>query len=151
MCNPAALAGVGLLGGVIQGFGAAQEKNNNAQSNDMAAAGLDRDIAAEAESSAFEVASSRANTARTQGSARAGFAANGLALSGSVSEVLQQSAEQGDLDVAAIRWNSKIKQDTMGYQRDVYKFNAGTERAAAPLAFIAPVIGGVAKFGGSFG
>lgn len=150
MCTPVLLAGVGLAGGILQGIGGAQQRMDNAQSLDMQAAGIDRDIAAERESSAYEVARTRETVSRTVGSQRAGFAANGLALSGSAADVIQRTAIEGDLDVEAIRWNSKSRQDSLGYSRDVTKVNAGRERAAAPLAFISPIIGSVAKFGSAF-
>jgi hypothetical protein len=151
MCTPIIAGAFGLLGGVMQGIGAAQERENNAQTYEMNAAGLDRDIQSEKETSAYEVARTRDTIARTQGEARAGFASNGLALSGSTAEVLRDSAIEGDLDVAAIRWSSSEKQKSLAYQRDVYKYNAGQERGAKGLAFISPVISGAARFGGSFG
>ena len=145
------LGGVGLLGGVMQGIGAAQGRMDNAASLDATAEGIDRDIKAERESSAYEVARTTDMVKRTLGSQRAGFTANGISLSGSAADVLESTATEGDLDIAAIRWNSQSKQDSMGFQRDVTRVNAGRERAAAPLAFISPVLGGFAKFGGSFG
>lgn len=151
MCNPMiAAAGVGVLGGVLQGFGAAQQREQNAVSNEMAAEGLNRDIGVEREASAYEIAKTRQTIAKTQGSARAGYAANGLALDGSAADVLASSAQEGDLDIEMIRWNSGNKIATMGYQRDTYTYNAGQERGAKGLAFISPIIGSVAKFGGSF-
>jgi hypothetical protein len=145
------LGGVGLLGGVLQGVGAAQGRMDNAASLDATAEGIDRDIRSERESSAYEVARTTDAVKRTLGSQRAGFTANGISLSGSAADVIESTATEGDLDIAAIRWNSKSKQDSMGFQRDVTRVNAGRERAAAPLAFITPVIGSVAKFGGQFG
>lgn len=151
MClDPVSMAVIGIGGSLIQGIGAANEKQTNAQSLDMQAAGLERDIAAEEQASAYEIANTRRTLARTLGAQRAGYAANGLALSGSAADVIQDTATEGDLDIAAIQWNSKVKVDNTKYQRDVTKRNAQTERDAAPLAFIAPVIGGVAKFGGAF-
>jgi hypothetical protein len=85
-----------------------------------------------------------------QGGARAGYAASGLALSGSAAEVLRENAIEGELDIATIRWNSGEKVKTLGYQRDVYRYNAKQERAGKALAFVSPVIGGVARFGSSF-
>lgn len=151
MCNPIAAAGIGLFGSVLQGIGAAQQRYDNADSADASARGIDRDIGAEREATAYTVARTREGLSRTQGNARAGFAANGLALSGSVQDVLRDTAIEGDLDVEAIKWSSGEKIKSMEYQRDTLKFNAGRERAAAPLAFITPVISGAAKFGSSFG
>lgn len=151
MCNPIAAAGIGLLGGIMQGIGAAQQRETNAQSAELTAQGIDRDIGAERTATAYTIARTREGLARTQGSARAGYASNGLALSGSAATVLRESAIEGDLDVEAIKWSSSEKIKSMEFSRDNYRYNAGQERAAAPLAFITPVIGGAARFAGSFG
>lgn len=151
MCNPAIGLVLGLAGGVLQGIGGAQAHQNNANSYLMQAEGLERDIATERESSAYEIAAKRLTVARTQGEARAGYAASGLALSGSAADVLRDSALQGDMDVEAIRWNSANKVAGLKYQQQMYRYNAGQEKAAAPLAFVTPIISGAARFGGSFG
>lgn len=155
MCNPiaaVAVAGVlGVAGGVMQGVGAAQQRETAAQSAEITAQGIDRDIGAERTATAYTIARTREGIARTQGKARAGFASNGLALSGSAATVLRESAIEGDLDVEAIKWSSNEKIKSMEFSRDTYRYNAGQERAAAPLAFATPVIGSVARFAGSFG
>ena len=68
-----------------------------------------------------------------------------------MTENIEFMLDAGTLDIAAIRWNSDVKVGNLTYARDVAKVNARSERAAAPLSFIAPVIGGVARFGGQFG
>jgi hypothetical protein len=151
MCNPIAAAAIGLGGSILQGIGAAEQRNQNARTNDLNADGVQRDIGAEREATAYTIARTREGLARKQGMTRAGFSANGLALSGSAAEVIRESAIEGDLDVAAIQWSSNEKIKGMEFQRDTLRYNAGHERAAAPLAFITPIIGGAAKFGGSFG
>ena len=145
MCDIGAVMGV--FGGILQGAGAAQSRENNAVNYEMKADALDRDIQVEKYTSAYETAATRRQIQKTQGSVRAGYAANGLALSGSAAEVIQQSAIEGDLDVAAIRWNSQNKVAGMGYEQKVYRYNAGQERRSKGLAFISPV---VASFGGAF-
>jgi hypothetical protein len=151
MCNQVALGVLGIGGGVLEGIGAAQTRENNAQTYEMNARGLERDIASEKERSAYEIARTRETIQRTLGSARAGHAANGLALSGSVADTLQDTAIEGALDLEAIRWSSGEKVKSLGYQAGVYRYNAKQERAGKALAFIAPVIGSAARFGGNFG
>lgn len=141
MCTPIAL---GIAGGVVSGIGAWNQHNTNSTNYTMQANGLERDIAAEKEASAFEIASTRTTVKKTLGSARAGYAANGLALSGSAADVLDSSAIEGELDVAAIRWNSDVKVGNLKYQQKVAKANAKAERAAGPLAFFGSVFSGAA-------
>jgi hypothetical protein len=150
MCNPAIALGLGLVGGLLQGVGAAQQRETNAQNYELRNAAISRDIQVEKQTSAFEIAALRTKVAQTQGMARAGYAANGLALSGSAAQVLTDSATEGDLDVATIRWNSKTKIGGMKFEQQVNTYNAEQERAGAGLAFVTPIISGAARFGGSF-
>ena len=151
MCNPAIALGLGLAGGLLQGVGAAQQRETNAQSLELRNAAISRDIEVEKKTSAYEIAAARTKIAQTQGMARVGYAANGLALSGSAAQVLTDSATEGDLDVATIRWNSKTKIGGMKFEQEVNSYNAGQERASEGLAFVTPIISGAARFGGSFG
>ncbi len=151
MCTPVALGVIGITGGLMQGVGAYQQQMTNAANYTMQANGIERDIKAEQYASAYEIARTRETVGKTLGAARAGFAANGLALSGSAADVLADTATEGDLDVASIRWNSQVKVDNLKYEKTVAKANAKSSRAAAPLAFIAPVLGSAARFGNQFG
>lgn len=143
MCEPVTLgmmaAGAAVVGGGISGIGAWNQHNTNATNYTMQANGLQRDIDAEKEASAYETAATRTAVQKTLGSARAGFAANGLALSGSAAQVLDDTAIEGDLDIAAIRWNSEVKVGNIKYQQKVARANAKSEKAAGPLAFFGNV------------
>ncbi len=150
MCTPVALGVGGIAGGLAQGIGGYQQHMTAAANYTMRANGLERDIKAEQYASAYEIARTRETVSKTLGAARAGFAANGLALSGSAVDVLSDTASEGDLDVASIRWNSQVKTDNLRYEQTVARTNAKASRTAAPLAFIAPVIGSVARFGNQF-
>lgn len=151
MCNPVAIGIAGLAGGVMQGVGGFMQRKQAAASNTLNAAGVERDIGAEREATAYTIARTREGLARTQGSARAGYAANGLALSGSAADVLRNSAVEGDLDIAAIQWSSDEKIKSMKFQAQGYRYNAAQENAAAPLSFLSGALSGAAKFGGAFG
>ena len=150
MCNPMAIGLAGLGGGILQGIGGFMQRKQAAASNEINAAGVERDIGAEREATAYTVARTREGLARTQGGARAGYAANGLALSGSAADVLRDSAVEGDLDIAAIQWSSEEKIKSMKFQAQGYRYNAAQEKAAAPISFLSGVLGGAAKFGGAF-
>lgn len=139
MCTPLVLPALAIAGGVVSGIGAANTQNTNAANYTMQANGLQRDIDAEKQATAFEIASTRRTVQKTLGSARAGYAANGLALSGSAAETLNDSALEGELDIAAIRWNSDVKVGNLEYQQKVARANAKASKAAAPLAFFGSV------------
>lgn len=143
MCEPVTLsmiaAGATIAGGVTSGIGKWQQHATNATNYTMQANGLQRDIDAEKQASAYEIAATRTTVQKTLGSARAGYAANGLALSGSAAQALDDSAIEGELDIAAIRWNSDVKVGNMKYSQKVVRTNAKAERAAGPIAFFGSV------------
>jgi hypothetical protein len=64
MCNTVAGGVFGIFGGILQGIGAAQQRETNAQTYEMNAAGIDRDIAVEKEQSAFGLCGKRFGTQR---------------------------------------------------------------------------------------
>lgn len=150
MCDPVSIAVGGIAGGVVKGVGSYMQLEQAASSSELSARGIERDIGAEREATAYSIARTREGIARTQGSARAGFASNGLALSGSAADVLRENAIEGDLDLAAIQWSSDEKIKSMKFSAQGYRYNAAQQRAAAPIAFLSDALGGVAKFGGSF-
>lgn len=151
MCNPMAIGIAGLAGGVMQGIGGFMQRQQAAASNTLNAQGIERDIGAEREATAYTIARTREGIARTAGSARAGYAANGLALSGSAADVLRETAVEGDLDLAAIKWSSDEKIKSMTFQAQGYRYNAAQERAAAPIAFLSGALSGASRFQGAFG
>ena len=87
---------------------------------------------------------------RTTGAQRAGFAANGVGLDGSAADTIFDTTEEGALDVAAIRWNSKLASDNLNYKAKLSDMNAGIAKASAIPAFLSPVIGGLAQMSSSF-
>ena len=144
MCIPApvmAIAGIA---------GAAQANHANAASMEARAAMNDRQAELEKETGEYEASRLREVVVRALGGQRAGYAANGIALTGSAAEVVQETALEGALDVEAIRWNSQLRQDNQKYEGRINRANAQAERSAAPLNFLSPIIGGVARFGGAF-
>lgn len=142
---------IGLAGAAVSGIGGAMQAQNQAKQSEMQANAVERDAEATKKASAYEAARTREVVARTLGSQSAGIASNGVAFSGSAIDVMMDTATEGDLDVEAIKWNSKVKTDGMKYEAMQHRSNAASASAAAPIAFLSPIIGGIGKFGGSFG
>jgi len=144
MCLP-------IIGGVISGVGAAMgAMGARAQAKGQAA--MDRRQAGiEAATGAYKADRTQDDINRTTGQQRAGFAANGLALSGSAADTIYDSTEEGALDVAAIRWNSKLTQDNLKYKAKMEDMNAKQAGLAAPIAFLSPVINGIGTYTSKFG
>lgn len=142
---------IGLAGAVVSGIGGAQQAQAQAASYQMQANAAERDADATEKASAYEAARLRETVERTLGNQRAGFSANAVALSGSALDVMEDTALEGDLDVAAIQWNSKVRVDGLKYEAKQLRQNAASAAAAAPLAFLSPVLGGIGRFAGQFG
>lgn len=145
------MAAVGLLGAVVSGLGAAQAMNTKAAGYDAQAQILDRQSDIERMKGSFAAQQRERKVASVLGAQRAGYGAAGIALSGTPGDVIGESAEEGAMDVAAIRWNSGLAATNKEYDAKVARMNSESASDAAPMAFLAPVLSGVAKFGGSFG
>ena len=151
MCTPVmALAGVGIAAGIAQGAAAASATNTRAANQDTQAQLQDRQAGVEEEAGAYEAARLSENVARAIGDQRAQYAANGIALTGSAADVINESALEGALDVEAIRWNSDIRADNLRMEAKVSRSNAADTRSSAGLRFLTPVLGSTARFGGAF-
>lgn len=143
MCLP-------VVAGVISGVGAAMGAAS-AKASAEGQANMDRRQAAiERQTGAYKAARTQDDVNRTIGQERAGFAANGVGLSGSAADTISDSTEEGALDVAAIRWNSKLSSDNLKYKAKLGDMNAKQAGMAMPLAFLSPVIEGVGKYSSSF-
>lgn len=141
---------VGLAGSIVSGIGAASQMQAQQDSLEAQSKMQERQAVINEKTGEYEIARVEDTVRRTGGAQRAGFAANGLGLQGSAADVIVDTAQEGALDVAAIKWNSDLKADNLKYESKISKMNADNAGAAAGIAFIAPVLGGVAKFAGSF-
>lgn len=142
---------IGIAGAAMQGIGGAMEAQNRARQSEMAANASERDADATQKASAYEAARISETVQRTLGNQAAGYGSNGVAYSGSAIDVSMDTATEGDLDVEAIQWNSKVKVDGLKYEAKQHRENAASASAAAPLAFLTPIIGGIGRMGNAFG
>lgn len=144
------MAMLGLIGGVIQGIGAAAQASQQAANYQAQSQMEERQAVLEREAGRYKGDRQQDNVNRALGSQRAGYAASGLALTGTPGEVISETATEGAMDVAAIRWNSGLASENMMYKSKVSKMNADSASSSVGLAFLTPVIGSFAKFGGGF-
>lgn len=143
MCLP-------IIGAVISGIGSAMSAMTAAAQAKAQAEMQKRQALIERESGAYSAARKTDEVSRLLGSGRAATAANGLAFDGSAGEILDESATEGAMDVAGIRWNSRLQSDNLMYQAKISNMNAKSNMLAAPLNFLSPVIEGVAKYRSSY-
>lgn len=151
MCFPGALPIFGMIGSVVQGFGAKAASDQEAANLQAQSDAQKRQAALTQTTGAYKAQRKQEEVQRVLGQNRAAFSASGVALSGSPELVIEDSATEGALDVAAIRWNSGMEADTQRTNSRVSAASSAATKAAGPIAFLTPVLGGVAKFGSSFG
>lgn len=150
MCAPA----LTLISGLISGIGAAAQASAQAASHKAAAEAQRRQAQIETITGAYKAERQQDQVDRVLGSQRASFAAGGLSMSGSPSDLVIESAQEGALDVAAIRWSSSMQAQTHNYNAKIEDMNARSAKRAAPIAFLTPVLGAVtnvARYQSSFG
>lgn len=144
MCLP-------IVGAIISGIGSALGAAATAASYSAQAKYQARQAAIEHETGAVKAQDQARQVQRVLGSQRAEFASRGVDLNtGSARDIYEESASEGALDVARIRWNSQLATDNLMAQSKISKMNAGLASAAVPFAFMAPVVNGLAtlpKFG----
>lgn len=144
------MAAIGLIGAVIQGIGAKQAADQEAANLKAQSEMQKRQAAINQETGAYQARRKQEEIDRALGSQRAAYAGSGVALSGTPETVISESAQEGALDVAAIRWNSGQEADTQRHNSKVSMMGSRNAKKAGNIAFISPIIGGVAKFGSSF-
>lgn len=145
------MAALGLIGSVVSGVGAAMGAQAQAASHRAAAAAQRRQANLETMSGSYQSQRKQEQVDRVLGQQRAAYASSGIALTGGAADTIQDSATEGALDVAAIRWGSGMQAQTHEYNAKIEDMNARSASRSAPIAFLTPVISGVARFGSSFG
>lgn len=137
MCLP-------IIGAIISGIGSAMGAAAQAASFKAQAAYEERQAIIENEAGARKASQAQVQVDQVLGETRAGYAARGLAIDkGSGAEVALSSAEEGALDVATIRWNTRLAADNFMDKSRISKMNAGLASAAIPFAMLTPVLGAI--------
>lgn len=141
-----AIAGTALSAG-----GALVEGQQQKQMADYQAKAYEQQAQADAQSSAFEAAQERKKQDLLQSQARAAAGASGVAIAGSPTEVLAANAKQNQLDIAAIRYGSQLRQNSLTTQADISRFQGKQAVTASIFKAGSSLFGGLksVKFGGS--
>lgn len=118
----------------------AQEKNS-----EMQADAADRQAKIERSTGKYNADRREEEVERVLGQQSAAAGASGMGFDDAVGN---ETLIEGDLDVRAIRWQSNLAAETSEFEARGHRFNAKQSRKAMPLAFAAPILGGM---GGMFG
>lgn len=151
MCLAAVAPVFGLIGAAVQGIGAKAQANQEAANYKAQAENQKRQAAVVQTTGAYKAQRQQDQVDRTLGAQRAAYAGSGVALSGTPLETIEESATEGALDVAAIRWNTNAEATTQRQNAAVSTASAKAAKRAGTIAAITPIIGGVAKYASGFG
>jgi len=147
MCDPIFL----IVGAVVQGVGAMRQQKAAA-----AAARKQEELANKQadqieEAGAHKIRQVMHQAARIGGQQRAAAVEGGLALSGSISDVMAASAAEADMDLEAIIWNADASASNKRFEGTIHAANARSASAAAPFAFLSPILRTAAQYPTAFG
>lgn len=140
MCFIAALglasAGIQAAGMVMQG------KQAEAMANYQAKA-YEQQARSDAQASAYEAARERHQQDLAASAARAQVGASGVAMTGSPTEVMAANAREGQLDIQAIQYGSRLRQNNLQTQAGISRFSGKQARQAANIGAAGAIVGGL--------
>lgn len=158
MCFPA-LAGA--LGGLFSGTGlttalqvagAGLSAIGSIQSANAQAAGMEaqaklneRQALIEQQASAFDAQRERENAQRIMARQRAGYLASGVALEGSPTAVIEDTAAEAALDIAAIQYGGNLRASNYQAQAGVDRMNAKATRTGGMISGATSLVSGLAR------
>jgi hypothetical protein len=136
---------VGLIGTGLSAAGSlAQGQQAQAMAN-MQAKAYEQQAQADQQASAFEQARERKKQELLQANARAQVGASGVALKGSPTEVLAANAREGQLDIAAIRYGSQLRQNALGTQAAISRYGGKQAKQASYINAGSNLVSGISS------
>lgn len=145
MCNP-------IIGAIVSGFGQMMQMRQAAANAEMQAEAIEQQREQERIAGIFKGKQVETEAHRIGGQQRAVAAESGVApQSGSFVDIQGQTASDADLDIQAIRFNSKAVQNNLNMEAQIQRANAKSYKSAAPFAFLSPVLKTATKMDEGFG
>jgi len=163
MCDPVTImAAATVIGGGVSAYGQIQQGNAAAEAARYQAAVqrnnaimLDNRAEEERVKGDFEANQKRREVARILGAQRAGAGASGVEMSGSFLDVLGDSATQGALDVAMLRYNAETRArdlefdaDNMRAQSELTMFEGRSAKRASRIGAFGTLLGTASSVSG---
>lgn len=147
MCLP-------VIGAVISGIGSVVGMVQQANSYKAQAAMHERQANLERTRGSYASARASERGGQILGRQVASYAASGINPgTGSPADVIKKTGQDIGLDVAAIRYGARVAAENETTLATINRYNARTTMAAAPFAFLSPVISGIGQTiqqGGTF-
>lgn len=127
----------------LQAMGSIMQGNQAAAAGEAQQASYRQAAEAERQASGFEATRVFERNRRATSAAITQVAGSGVALTGSPTEVLADNASQTQLDIDAIRFGSKIKQNNLITQGDLAKFSGDQRQQAGYIGAATNVASGL--------
>jgi hypothetical protein len=142
MCT---LALLGLAGTALSAGGALLQGQQQKQMADYQAKAYEQQAQAEAQSAAYEQGQERRKQDLLQAQARAQAGASGVGIAGSPTEVLAANARQGQMDLDAMLYGSRLRQNNLYTQADISRFSGKQAATASIFNAGSALVGGLSK------
>lgn len=134
-----------IAGTAMSAAGAVAAGNQQAAMAEAQAKAYEQQALADQQASNYEASRERRKQELMQASARAQVGASGVGFSGSPTEVLTANAREGQLDIAAIRYGSQLRQNSLGTQADISRYSGKQAKQASYINAGSAVISGLSN------
>lgn len=138
MCLPLIGAAIGAVGSIASA--AAQSASYNAQSQYA-----ERQSQMELQKGAYESSRLSDQNNRKLAEMRSQYLSSGIALSGSPTDIIADSATEASLDEQAIKYGAKVQSDNLAFESGLAKSNAGSAMVGGILGAASSLVGGFSK------
>jgi hypothetical protein len=135
-----ALGIVGAVVGAVGQFMSMQAAANAAEYNAKVA---ERNAAAVRAQTGADADDKRRSNRRVISSMRAAYGANGFEMAGSPLDVMSDTVQEQEYDVAKLKYAGELKAIGYTQQADLYSMEADNARAAAPIGLASGILSGV--------
>ena len=136
-------AGLSVVGGIVGAAGAMQEAEAEAQAHEYNAAVAERNQKVIAQQTFQVKKDTKLENRREKWGIRAKYAANGLAMTGSAMDVMQDSLRTQALNVRRIEYKGKLLELEQEDTQTLELMSAGAARTAGKISAAASILGGL--------
>lgn len=147
MCS---LVGLMAVGTVMQAGSSIMQGRMAAQQGDLQAAAGRREAKLTEQKGAFDAARATERARGLIGTQIATASANGLQIDGSVADVIDDSAQQSQLDIDAIRYGANTQAANARFDARVARFNGQAGKTAGYINAGSDLISGATRIAGTF-
>lgn len=136
---------LGIAGAGLNAAGSIMAGNQQAAMAEAQATAIEQQAKAEQQASAFEQQQERRKQELAAANARAQVGASGVAFAGSPAEVLVANAGQGQLDIEAIQYGSRLRQNNLGTQAEISRFQGKQAKQAGFINAASGLVSGISN------